>query len=389
MKRSVLGILFVLIATALFTPPVLGLSNEQRALFDSGIYYFDAEDGQQATCTSNFTGGNNTEIAYNFLVSKGLSAEQAAGVVGNLLLESSLDPTVVSSSGYTGIAQWDKNTRWPRLVQWARDNNRDEYELSTQLDYMWKEASDRGDVEGVQAYDDLDMAAWYWGRFYEGAIIGGSSSEQPLTNVQKLDARIAYAEDVYQEFSSNTPEAGGSCEGYAINADGFHFPLVASQSVIKGGVDGHQQTSGQGGSEEWCWDKTVNCHHNYNAADIFAPVGTEVIAAKPGTVVKTTEENNGGGSRVTIKGEDDLVYYYTHMAFNSILVERGETVAAGQTLGVVGDSSQASGTPPHLHFDILPAEYDSRVACSGSACAGYPFIDVQPILANLYGNLPQ
>lgn len=390
MKQKLSTFSFALLATFLFCQPVFGLANEQRSLFDSGVYYFDIEE-EQATCsTSTFSGSNSTEIAYNFFISKGLNAKQTSGVVGNLLLESNLDPTVVSDSGYRGIAQWDKDIRWPRLVDWAEDNNRDEFELSTQLDYVWFEASERGNIEGIKEYDDIPLAAWYWGRYYEGAVIGGSSSEVPLTNVQALDERIEYAEDVFQEYGSES--SGGvnaSCGGYAINADGFHFPLVASQEIIKGGVDGVQQSEGNGGEDEWCWAAKTSCHHDYPAADLHAPVGTEVVVAKPGTVVKATDQSGGVGTRITVKGDDGLVYYYTHLAFKSLLVERGDSVRAGQTIGAIGESSQAVGTAPHLHFDVLPENYTSRVPCSGSSCSEYPFIDIQPVLSKLYNDLPE
>lgn len=181
--------------------------------------FFDpnSEDAPE-TCGSNFSGSNNAHIAFNYLTSKGLNSVRAAGIVGNLMAESGpgVDPKAVSRSGYTGIAQWDKAIRWPRVVSWAESNKRDPFDLQTQLDYMWMDAEQRGNIAGINAYNDEQHAAWYWGRFYEVAIIGSSRSETPLTNVQKLDKRIEYALSVSKEYGGSTGESAGgdvSCAG--------------------------------------------------------------------------------------------------------------------------------------------------------------------------------
>ena len=42
-----------------------------------------------------------------YFVSQGFTPEGAAGIMGNLIQESALDPAVVSASGYHGLAQWN------------------------------------------------------------------------------------------------------------------------------------------------------------------------------------------------------------------------------------------------------------------------------------------
>lgn len=344
-------------------------------------------DGASISTTAAFTncvcavasGSNNAEIAFNFLLSKGLSREQAAGIVGNLQTESGqgVDPQAVSPSGYRGIAQWDASVRWPRLVAFAQTQGKDPLELQTQLDFMWEEATQRGNIEGIKKYNDVPHSAWYWGRFFEVAIVGGSTSETPLTNVQHLEKRIRYAEIIYSSYSGTDASAQGSCAGLG-GVD--RFPLDTTKDVIVSG------SSNPSGTLRWLYDRDNCYHHDYCAADIHVPPGTVVVAAKSGTVKRAKEILGGGGSSLQIVGDDEqYLYYYTHMAYGSLLVSDGDKVTVGQPLGIVGEYTQAVGTAPHLHFDMLPYDkFKFRPSCSGAACSGLPFINVQSILKQLY-----
>jgi murein DD-endopeptidase MepM/ murein hydrolase activator NlpD len=118
----------------------------------------------------------------------------------------------------------------------------------------------------------------------------------------------------------------------------------------------------------------------------MVPTGTTVIAAKDGTIQHVNSGNEHPNS-VTITNADG-VNYYTHMDANSVKVRVGQKIKAGDKLGRVGTSVDALNTAPHLHFDMLPKPYDYRPACSSAACSGYPFINVQPTLIELYKKLP-
>lgn len=198
----ILLVIFIFLASGT-SSTIYALTEADRENLYTPFYDPDSTD---PLCGGDFTGSNNAEIAYNYLTSQGLTAAQAAGIVGNLMTESGqgVDPAAVSPSGYRGIAQWDGSVRWPRLVEWAEAAGKDELALETQLEYMFFEATGRGNIEGIKAYDDVPLAAWYWGRYFEVAIIGGSTSEVPLTNVQALERRIQYALVVYATYSGNS-----------------------------------------------------------------------------------------------------------------------------------------------------------------------------------------
>ena len=139
----------------------------------------------------DLNGNDNTEKTFRFFISKGLTKEQAAGITGNAIAESGVNPNSVSKSGgFSGMFQWDTRGRFANLKKWTAENNLDPLSLDGQLQFAWYEAESRGNIEGIKPQPSVDLSAWYWGRFFEVAIIDGSTSKVPLTNVQGLAKRI-------------------------------------------------------------------------------------------------------------------------------------------------------------------------------------------------------
>lgn len=89
----------------------------------------------------------NKKQAMEFFQSKGLSAYHSAGIVGNLLGESNLNPEAVNpTSKAYGIAQWLGN-RKKRLI--AKYGNKPTFEQ--QLEFVWEELNS----SEKSAYDKL------------------------------------------------------------------------------------------------------------------------------------------------------------------------------------------------------------------------------------------
>ena len=81
----------------------------------------------------------NKQIVWNYLLSKGLSEEAAAGVMGNIQQESNFDPENVNkSSGAYGLFQW-LGSRKTDLQQYAKEMGKDASNIYVQLDFFWKE----------------------------------------------------------------------------------------------------------------------------------------------------------------------------------------------------------------------------------------------------------
>jgi hypothetical protein len=90
---------------------------------------------------------------------------------------------------------------------------------------------------------------------------------------------------------------------------------------------------------------------SHKGIDIFAKEGTPVIAVRGGVVVKAGEAGKGG-IRVWVKDDHGMYHYYAHL--NSVAVQTGQRVRAGQRLGGVGTTGNARGTDPHLHYSLNP-----------------------------------
>jgi len=95
-------------------------------------------------------------------------------------------------------------------------------------------------------------------------------------------------------------------------------------------------------------------HHDYPAADIAAPEGTQLYALSDGTVQEAWSVPTGNcGIGFTIATTDGLTWTYCHMAYLEPAVVEGAQLTAGQPVGLVGHTGHADG--PHLHLQLQPA----------------------------------
>lgn len=84
--------------------------------------------------------------------------------------------------------------------------------------------------------------------------------------------------------------------------------------------------------------------------DLGAAAGTPIAAASAGMVVAAGPVG-GYGNTVDLRHADGTLTRYAHQS--RILVRRGQQVAAGQAIGLVGSTGTATG--PHLHFEVRTA----------------------------------
>ncbi|MDJ1502529.1 M23 family metallopeptidase [Xanthocytophaga agilis] len=88
----------------------------------------------------------------------------------------------------------------------------------------------------------------------------------------------------------------------------------------------------------------------HEGVDIFAARGTPAIASTKG-VIRGVNTNNLGGKVVWLWDQErNQTLYYAHL--DSQLVQTGQLVNPGDTLGLVGTTGNARFTAPHLHFGI-------------------------------------
>lgn len=87
---------------------------------------------------------------------------------------------------------------------------------------------------------------------------------------------------------------------------------------------------------------------NHEGIDISAPAGSEIQAAADGVVSHSGWGPGEYGKTIIITHRDGFTTLYGHNSQN--LVTEGATVTAGQTIGRVGRTGNATGY--HVHFEI-------------------------------------
>ncbi|MGZ6273511.1 MAG: M23 family metallopeptidase [Candidatus Limnocylindrales bacterium] len=132
-------------------------------------------------------------------------------------------------------------------------------------------------------------------------------------------------------------------------ASGGPMPVSKSGGSSSGGSGGGYSggsfrwpVSGYNYISQYFWSG----HH---ALDIAASEGTPVVAAAGGTVVLVGNRGfNGGGNVVWVQENSKLFTTYNHLSSWNVRV--GQSVSAGQRVGSVGHTGDATG--PHLHFEV-------------------------------------
>lgn len=123
-------------------------------------------------------------------------------------------------------------------------------------------------------------------------------------------------------------------------------------------------------------------HWSHPGNDLVAPKRAPVLAAEDGTL-RTYTRSASAGCMLYLYGDSGTMYEYIHLnndltAANDnrggcaggvswpASLRDGMHVEAGQLIGYVGDSGDASGVHPHLHFEVHPG--------GGAAVSPYPWL---------------
>jgi murein DD-endopeptidase MepM/ murein hydrolase activator NlpD len=89
----------------------------------------------------------------------------------------------------------------------------------------------------------------------------------------------------------------------------------------------------------------------HNGIDLFAEIGTPVMASRSGIVV-AAKQSRGMGNYVIIRHPGNIVTIYSHLS--RIYVARNNLVRQGEVIGAVGKTGNANyrAILPHLHFEV-------------------------------------
>lgn len=129
--------------------------------------------------------------------------------------------------------------------------------------------------------------------------------------------------------------------------------LITPEKALNGAPSGHELPQGQaifiwpltGGTLTSSFGPRGRSFHD--GIDIGAPPGTEVHAARDGSVIYS-DTLRGYGNVVIVQHEGGYATVYAHNEQN--LVDAGSKVRQGQPVAKVGRSGRTSG--PNLHFEI-------------------------------------
>ena len=105
----------------------------------------------------------------------------------------------------------------------------------------------------------------------------------------------------------------------------------------------------------WPAEGIITTHFTYrgkrrghSGIDIAAPFKTPISAALSGTVTSSGWDVYGYGNLIVIRGVDGRNYYYAHNS--KLMVRRGQRVAQGQLIALMGSTGRSTGS--HLHFEV-------------------------------------
>jgi murein DD-endopeptidase MepM/ murein hydrolase activator NlpD len=101
------------------------------------------------------------------------------------------------------------------------------------------------------------------------------------------------------------------------------------------------------------WHAPRSGGRRHEGIDIFAKRGTPVISPVSG-IVTSVGQDRLGGNIVRVLGPGRQVHYFAHLD-GFAPIRRWQVVEAGEVLGYVGNTGNARGASPHLHYGIYTA----------------------------------
>ncbi|MDF1704416.1 MAG: M23 family metallopeptidase [Aeromicrobium sp.] len=119
--------------------------------------------------------------------------------------------------------------------------------------------------------------------------------------------------------------------------------LKADQWVLP--VTGYR-ISGQFGTSNAIWG------NGHSGLDLAGPSGSTIVSVASGTVISAGYAGNCGNMTQIQLDTDDVVVKFCHQS--RIVVQEGQRVQAGETVGYTGSTGRSTG--PHLHMEVKPGD---------------------------------
>ncbi len=91
---------------------------------------------------------------------------------------------------------------------------------------------------------------------------------------------------------------------------------------------------------------------SHKGIDIFAPIGTPLLAPADGVIGKISEGKNAGKLIWVLDYRGEYGYQFLHCDRIAEGMRVGKRVKKGDVVAYLGISGNAANTPPHLHFGV-------------------------------------
>lgn len=217
------------------------ISEPQRKLFGRGIKYYNHDSCQPGEASSNgdvdlSSSEDNAKNVFIYFTSKGYTAEQAAGIIGNMTEESGVEPQRQQSifdrkipaerfpdpaggSGW-GIVQW---TPGSKFITPVKNDKKDPNDLKVQLDFLFNQLEGKGPLPEKQAGDQLKATQTIEQAvlaFQGNTKVGGQYTgfERPDDQAGSVPKRLAAAKAAFRKFSG-LAGSSASFGGSAVSSD--------------------------------------------------------------------------------------------------------------------------------------------------------------------------
>ena len=310
----------------------------------SGITGGGSSGSDGSTDTGSGTPGTPIEgndIAtkiYNYCVQQGCSCAAACGIVGNSQQESSLNPTATNkSSGAYGLFQW-LSTRYKALQKKASAAGVQISDVDLQIKHMWAEFTGEdsttlsilnkryGGIDGFKKMTDPKKAALAFCESFERPGPNGGQSKKQQ-----------FAQEWYDKFSKQSSGESTSANIMLLGRESdepFGWPIPNESSVQS--YYGYRTDSFG--------------YNNHSGIDIACISHSGIYCYADGKVEKVITDTKLEGY-VRINHGDGLQTIYGSLLNDSIFVQEGDEVSAGQCIGLSG-TTLANGLM-HTHFEIM------------------------------------
>lgn len=101
------------------------------------------------------------------------------------------------------------------------------------------------------------------------------------------------------------------------------------------------------------WGAPRSGGRRHKGTDVMAPYNAKVYAFTHGRISRISTSRLGGLG-LYLWGDDGVEYYYAHLADIAPGIYVGKRVEAGEWVALNGNSGNARGGVPHVHFEVHP-----------------------------------